>query len=438
MVVIFKKNPDRLVHWSLFFYLLPLVGVFLFSVFDSVLLLWILGIVGLAVCVSQTNYANTRYYIYFYLLLITFTGNTNYMLLYIIADLFICICLLLYRIKVIRVRLTNIMTWGVLLLFGYIGGELYSLDRESFVSSTQLYFLLLVFIIISEFLATAWNPNNNYLVLFVGMLNIGLLSLFLFFNSMQDIISKPRALIMLLGDSGVRSNTLAGLLLPFFLILFHCRKDLPSVIDKTVINAILVLDLVLELILQSRGAFIALFVVFIITSINTIVIKKELNSKTLFKLIIGIILVSILLLMPVFQKYFDNSVFARFFITSDISNGRFQIYKQSIEMWRLHPFIGNGFGQFISFGIVANDPHNFVLGYLASCGLFGLLGFLLFIGNILMNCGNNTQLSFAIKTAIIVQIIHGLFEPVLTTGLPLTVFVCFCCILISLRPLNND
>ena len=110
------------------------------------------------------------------------------------------------------------------------------------------------------------------------------------------------------------------------------------------------------------------------------------------------------------------------------------LFHQSIDMWNKHQLIGNGFLQFSGYGMEAGDPHNFILGYLDSCGLFGFIALCVFLFRVFRLKDYNTRIDIKpLRYLMLAQIIHGLFEPVLTTSLPLSLFILICVLIIAIK-----
>lgn len=244
------------------------------------------------------------------------------------------------------------------------------------------------------------------------------------------ILSTNRALIYLSGNTGIRSNTLAGILgifVPMHITLIMINKGYKKVmyIILFMINAFIIITM------SSRGVLIGLLTI-------SIFIYLILNGKHKIKYI-GYICIVYLLLNVINPHLIDN-ILSRFILNNqdlnELSSGRLDIYKYLIKLFFENPFFGIGMNNFCEYpinGYIVEDGHNFILTYLSSIGFFGTLFFILWlyfklnkpIKLLIKNKFSNYTDKYYIMSilmSVIFMIIHGLFEPSITTFIPLIIF----------------
>lgn len=389
--------------------------------------LWLLSILIFLGVWKKRNYITARAIIYLYLLLITLCGNTNFLMYYAPLDFAIVFTIILVERHKIPRKYSLSMPWVVLLFTGALSGLLFSVDKGSFHIGIEVYFLLLLILLSTELLQKIQTMDFSYVIKILLAVNSGILTLFWGSNTIAELTVKSRALIYLLGDRGIRSNTLAGIIVTFLCIIFVLKNNFRNFFNKIVVYAIIIFDIIILIFLQSRGAYIAVATVVLVSQIENQTIKKSYNRRQIVKTIVVFLVLIMLLTLPNTQSIFENYVLERFVSnTADISNGRFELYREAIQMWGRHIFIGNGFLQFEAFHIAYADPHNWILGYLASTGIIGTIALIIFMVKVVKRNKTVGTLSRAFRYGVLAEIIHGLFEPVLTQNLPLSVFVVIC------------
>lgn len=404
-----------------------IIGATIFVNTGTTYSLWLISILIFLGVWKKRNYITARVTIYLCLLLITLCGNTNFLMYYAPLDLAIVFTIILVERHKIPRRYSFSMPWIVLLFTGTLGGLLFSVDKVSFHIGIEVYFLLALILLSTELLQKIQIMDFSYVIKILLAVNGGILTLFWGSNTIAELTVKSRALIYLLGDRGIRSNTLAGIIVTFLCIIFVLKNNFTSFFNKIVVYAIIILDIMVLIFLQSRGAYIAVVTVALVSLIENQTIKKSYNRRQIVKTIVVFLVLIMLLALPNTQSIFENYVLERFVSnTSDISNGRFELYRETIQMWARHIFIGNGFLQFEAFQIAYADPHNWILGYLASTGIIGTVALIIFMVIVVKRNKTVGTLSRAFRYGVLAEIIHGLFEPVLTQNLPLSIFVVVC------------
>lgn len=162
-------------------------------------------------------------------------------------------------------------------------------------------------------------------------------------------------------------------------ILFCCE----SINNKKKINYIMsILCFTAILITGKRAAL-----VFSILSFLFIILLK--NRKNISKKIIQYsILFTVLILGFVVAAQFIPQLYVtlnRFFNETDISNGRFKLYKLAIELFNNNQIFGIGWGNFKYYSVLQSDynqlldVHNNYLQLLCETGIFGFMFFITFV-----------------------------------------------------------
>lgn len=414
---------------------LSVTGCLFFATTKNVALLWIVTLGSGVISWVKYNYSTSRIVTFLFLFLITLCGNTNYMLYFAVIDAIICFSIMMLNGHCIPKRTIALFPWIVMVLLGIFGGLLFAVDKTSFHIGIEVYLLLTAMLLSTELFIPKNKIEFNFIVKVLCVINIGIVSLFFLSNSIGGLLSITRGLIRLLGEVGIRSNTLAGIVLIFFIGLYSLRGYFTNAVEKTVLYVALTFDVIILLFLQSRGSYVAIAGTVLFSVCEVFIRNKDLNKKNMLKGIFALLVLIVLLFIPSIQSILNTFVFGRFFsFGSDLSNGRITLFQQAIDMWDKHQLIGNGFLQFNGYGMETGDPHNFILGYLASCGLFGFVALCVFLFRVfrLKDC-NMPIVIKPLRYIMLAQIIHGLFEPVLTTSLPLSLFMLTCILIIAIK-----
>lgn len=394
------------------------------------ILFWIITLSFTFIVSIKFNYSYSRIPTYLFVFFNSLFGDTNYVLYFAILDFIVSFLVLVKNRGVFRLSIRIILPWVLMVCVGIISGLFFASDSTSSVSGIEIY-LLLTLILISSDISRTYGIINPYFVANCILIVNALLLLLFWINNYDLVFSVSRGELQILGTSGLRSNTLAGIIIVFLtFVLFTKAIDKFTIVFKGII---IVLDGITLLFLQSRGSYVAIFAVLLLSEITFFKNSEIVNKTRLTSDLLCFLSIALILIIPKSRDFINTHLFSRFVGAGDISNGRFEIYSQTINLWKKHPLIGNGFLQFYSNNISTGDPHNFILGYLASVGIIGTLFFLLFLFFLLSFKSDSIPLTRTIKFTLVSQIIHGLFEPVLTTNLPLALFIIFVSYLISLN-----
>lgn len=417
--------------------LLLVASVGLFCISGNQVFMIIVAVLISFSILKKSNYATARMCFMLYLFLITLCGNTNYMLYFFAIDFLIVMFICIIHRESILMHINGSFMWAGILLIGFISGALYAKDTISLHVGILVYTLIFLMVISTENIANIQKINFSFLVYAFINTNIGILFLFFYNNSLAELLVGQRGLIRLLGDEGVRSNTLGGILVVLFIFMLYfptttLRNNGPMKYQKSKMQILLrwvciIGDIVILLFLQSRGSYVAVGGVLLLGVIWNLKDGRNLSKYDVLKIGVWIVILLIAIFLPNVLNFFGEHLVSRFLGREDLSNGRLPLYEVATNMWKQHPLIGNGFLQFSAFNMETSDPHNFVLAYLASIGIIGTICLFIYLIGILFWKSKTTNrcLIFIVFS----QIIHSLFEPVLTTSLPLSLFIVTACLL---------
>ena len=329
----------------------------------------------------------------------------------------------------------EVIGFAIMLLAGIISSFLYAVDKKNAYQYIFIYFLLLLFLweskIVNKKMVVEETIAVRFFAAFTFMLGVG----FFLTHTFKELQSLFRMEIFYNLRKGVGANTLAGIMAPFLLgcvLIVIESKDRKSQILAFLAVAIMAPVL---LAIQSRGVYLGIF----------IAVVWMLLSERSPRVIFASVCFSVLLL---FIFFYNPDIFAKFFgrftnvirRTGSSLNGRERLYMVAWDMFKAHPIIGNGFWQFGINGIAEADPHNFILAYLASTGIIGGAGFLLYLFAVyirlretLKTRTNSSKLLCEIEMiSYIIFVVHGCVEPSMSTQAPLSIFI-----LLTLLPVQT-
>ncbi len=199
-------------------------------------------------------------------------------------------------------------------------------------------------------------------VLFFALVGIGMgsvgLTIFL-----QGIANQR---IAILGGGPI---VLARIIGSTILILFVFYSELTKKYSRVIIWAILSILFLSQISTLSKGPLLSLVTTLGISFI--FLHKNQLRFRNIFYVLftIGVIL-SIMFAFDISERYFLNPY-------DDISKGsygtRFQHIVNAREVFKTHPIVGIGLGDFIQFGDGHKYPHNIFLEILSELGIIGIL-----------------------------------------------------------------
>ena len=392
------------------------LGLFVTTLNNAIIILSVVS----CFLISYLNIKKVEYLIssYIGMFVITLTAQTNYLLAYSIINM-IVLCI------IFRKRIISSINRPVVTLFLFvccIGISIVNSVETDFAKEAFLGFSVSIVIFYSITLVSQSAIKLADLYWYSTIFITGMILVFFSNHTIQELANTHRALIYFIGDSGTRSNTLAGYIAVFMFLCWGCWKHNKTIIRRT-LSVICFFPMCIILYFTiSRGAYLGMAVSFIPLILFNLTKKKVLMINfTVVVVLLGIYLFS--------EEIFNSRVFG--LSTGDYSNGRWDYYSLAWEQFKMHPIIGNGMYQFGFLGGMGKleDPHNWLLAYLSGIGLLGLMCFLLFllsivgkIVNVLFN-KNIDKHSIVLAQAITVPIIHGLVEPAMSTGLP---FMLFC------------
>lgn len=209
-----------------------------------------------------------------------------------------------------------------------------------------------------------------------------------------------------------------GIGMLFFFSKILKEKNFKNILLFTITTGALLLT-------GKRGQFIfAIFAILFVSYIN----NKKTFINIFVKKVIPITIITFLLIFVVgkFVPAINNTFMRLSWLSSsdDITNGRSEMYKIMIEMWKDNPLFGAGWGKFKYNGISEFvNGHNVYLQILAECGIIGELVFLYVIYKIFslikstyIMTKNNSEFRFYVIFLLQMQIFFVLY---CITGNPL-------------------
>ena len=327
----------------------------------------------------------------------------------------------------------EVVGFGIMVLTGTISSMINAVDTKSAYTYIQIYLLLLVFLYTSKVVCGKVEINEkelmDLLTFFALLLGIG----FFMTHSLESLWELSHAEIFYNLKDGIGSNTLAGIIAPFFVaVIIIINESKGKLIKIMSIVACVMLGIIL-LAIQSRGAYLGLIVATIW------IFMRGKSKKTNFFLICVLVIGSIFLINnPEILVRFFGRFRTVVYRTGNQLNGRERLYAIAWKMFKNHPLIGHGFWQFFIYGIIGKDPHSFPLAYLASTGVIGMGGFLIYLIGIFKRLNKFKivaskifiEISFA---AFWIMVMHGLVEPALSTHAPLSIFILLTSLPISVK-----
>lgn len=151
----------------------------------------------------------------------------------------------------------------------------------------------------------------------------------------------------------------------------------------TTISVVLFAGLVMT---QSRSSILFGAAVYLAALVILLVKCKKLDRLKHGLVLCISFLIALIIVFALWEKFYTlfYSLLEKTF-DGQVVNGRTEVYKQAIEHFKLNPFFGVGFYQCTAYrwGQLPKDAflppryHNTILQMLASCGIFGLLAYLL-------------------------------------------------------------
>ena len=132
------------------------------------------------------------------------------------------------------------------------------------------------------------------------------------------------------------------------------------------------------LVTLSRNSILVGAVIFLICFITAMLVgERRKRARVAFLILMLAALIGFVLFRDVLYRAFESMIQKGF----DDSN-RFEIYKESYEIFRAHPSFGVGFfglhfgtGEVLPFGLVPEFSHNTVFQLLSATGLVGFIGY---------------------------------------------------------------
>lgn len=412
-----------------FFQLLLLVGMVCFTHMNVIVGKYLL-IFSMIVWLLLKIFTKTiEMYEILYMTLLGMLLGTNYLLYF---GPFMCVLYAIFYALQFRKIHINFEILGFLLMT-FVGG------MSSFVNSTDIsgahtysfvYLILLILLIAFSLYRDKIAINEEICIRLFVITSLYIGIGFFLTHTLTELFSTMHIFIYYIGNYGVYSNTLAGIISPFIVGCIIVLFESKNVLNKVLSAISLIMMLMIFMAIQSRGAYLGIFV-----GLLWLCTHKKV-SKVILGLVIAILAITVVIC---FYPEIIIQVFGRFslsyFSNGDYSNGRIELYRIAWKMFKEHPIIGCGFWQFGANGISVLDPHNFLLCYMASTGVIGTGGFLIYLffvykrlKDAYVDSGSTepkhskilTELSMMSFWIILGQ---GIVEPTLSTSFPLSIFI---------------
>lgn len=293
----------------------------------------------------------------------------------------------LYETHIVKVRASSIFVFfytGVL-----VGTSVFTAKLDS------KFFQLIVYVVLYLLLSSLQlqEKEARYVVgTFV------LASLFYAILIIQSRLKNPLAYvhsdIVLFGTQLDPNYVGLPLVVAFSLLLFNLFHEGLS-LKGTCALSVLTVAIILT---SSRGNFLSLMVC-IGGNIFYFIKHKSIKWQKKVSIGIGVVFISILFYSFAMQRYqsFLERIFD--FSRNDISNGRFDLWRQALDIWWKRPIFGSGYeslGRAIGMGV-----HNTYIQILCDTGLIGALFFFAFITSIIIRAYHKSMNLFICSLGIL-------------------------------------
>lgn len=425
--MIIKISPSK----SLFI-LFIIFGMIIFSKFNMFIgQIFLITTLSIWVIDRIVKGKYSKYELLMFMVIGLFVG-TNYLLYF---GIIINLIYIYVSRKNLKMKIdVEVIGFGIMLVSGIFASYINSIDKNSAVQYIFIYTLLFIFILENKILNDVIIIDENDAIRFFSLVSLILGIGFFITHTMKELWSLSRMTIFYNLKKGVSSNTLAGIMMPFVfgcvLILIESKDTKSRMLS--ILATIIMLPVLLAI--QSRGAYLGILI-----AILWIIFRGKSPKIIISFLCMLFVVILIFVNRPELYTRFFGRFSSVVYRTGSSLNGREQLYNIAWRMFKEHPFIGNGFWQFYINGIKEKDPHNFILAYLASTGIIGCAGFLLYLLTTykrwvfsLKTKKNNSKLLCEIMiTSSIIICVHACVEPALSTQAPLSIFI-----LLSLLPVK--
>ncbi len=163
-----------------------------------------------------------------------------------------------------------------------------------------------------------------------------------------------------------------GFFISIFVIIVFNKMITREKSKKKMIEFILVILSYVMLVLTKKRSFIIYVIIIMITSWY-MGLKK--NNRKAKYFLLSLILISCVGYLGYRLGIYDLAVekMLKYFEMGDITNGRMDLWEQSLQYFNLHPVFGVGIRSLTT--VMDNDSHNIYVQLLAEVGIFGALIF---------------------------------------------------------------
>ena len=285
---------------------------------------------------------------------------------------------------------------GSALFFGYIIGRTL-LSPAPYVARTDLY-IVLGSLLVYGITATVFTGAKARMIVLCGLLVLGLAHVLIGAVQFRDGNNFMPISWLQREDYGRRAsgfyvcpNHLAGMLevVAIFGISMVCWSRI-AVWGKLLIGYAACICYVGALLTGSRGGYLSIAASVLVFVVLSVLVLRAAGGTLVWKITGASLLVIALAGALVFFSIQKSTLLAeRAGNIADTDNVRFDLWKASIEQWKLAPVLGTGAATYRFYGRqfrterMQLDPfevHNDYLQLLAEYGIVGCAGFLLFMG----------------------------------------------------------
>lgn len=259
---------------------------------------------------------------------------------------------------------------------------IYSIDQHSSFQYCVLliFFNVLCLVCIQE--KMNWYKIINCLLLFCGFhMIVTMVQLFLP-NVFYSVVSRFLSAETLVYNRqfwthgtycGLHENPAPnGFLISVFVLCIFDKLLTEKKSNKRVMDIILLVFGCLALIMTQKRSFL-IFVAVIILASWIIGFRK---SERKIRFIVISVMMLFIIFYFVYRYEIDELItkkMIRYIQSGDVSNGRIDLWRESLNFFKLHPLVGNGIHTVYT--VLRNDSHNIYIQLLAEVGIFGAVFF---------------------------------------------------------------
>ncbi|WP_455665232.1 O-antigen ligase family protein [Phocaeicola sp.] len=296
----------------------------------------------------------------------------------------VCTCLIFKNLNLIEKRFgIFFISHSIFILYIFLLNS-FMINADSFA-----FIPILSSVYMSFILANLVSTQNQFII-FISAIFLGSFSvvIFYFFTGKQFVNESVQFVL----DEGVNANGIAHM----FFLGFICNSSLLILISRYYVKIILFISLFIYifvfLIVGSRQAFVLISVFWILFIIFFYWDNHKLDMKNISKVLAWLFIICLMIYM-IYFFFPNNPLFVKFAENEDDS--RMELVHQALELFKLKPFWGYGFGTFKNYShfVYTHNMHTEILfsgGIIAA--LIYYIPFILFIYGLLMQLSNSCNI----------------------------------------------